>query len=240
MRHFNDGDIDPKEQQLFHYKDKAEHFYDMLRNGIWARFCEEDFTWLFGTTTFIAFPVVCFCDIPLVANACHRDTYGRYSISISKSLAGVLDIKPIWYLQQGTTITNHLVSRVTNGARPSLDSIGVELRPLLPFLKATIGCQAARNTQVPSTEVIAFEEEMEWRHTPSALMDYWVIRESEGFVKQNDEINNRSTNMRLKLKPDQIANVIVPNADDLIKVKREFPDLRGKARMWSDVSSAVG
>jgi hypothetical protein len=224
--------LESKEQCLFHYKEEPKHFYDLLRHGIWPRYCEEDFEWLVETPAIIAFPVVCFCDIPLKAAADHRGTYGDFAISISKSLACEFDINPMWYLQQDTTITRHVGSQLKKNALFSPDAIGKEFRPLLPYLKPTIGCQAARNTKEPSTEVKCFEEEMEWRYSPCQLANNWKVGGSSGFVKSDDEIHNLSEPFRLKLKTGQIEKVIVPNAEHLERVKCEFPDLSDKVRTW--------
>jgi hypothetical protein len=178
---------------------------------------------------------VCFCDIPLKAADEHRSTYGNFAVSISKRFADSLDINPMWYLQQGTTITRHVASQLKKGARFSLDAIDKEFRPVLPYLKPTIGCQAARNTKEPSTEVKCFDEEMEWRYSPYQLANNWKVGDSSGFVKPDDEIHNLSEPFRLKLKTGQIENVIVPNAEHLERVKREFPDLSGKVRAWDSL-----
>jgi hypothetical protein len=77
---------------------------------------------------------------------------------------------------------------------------------------------------------------MEWRYSPQELTKYWRVGDSFGFVKSDDQIHNLSNAFRLKLKADEIEEVIVPNAEHLKKVKREFPDLRGKVRIWEDVS----
>ena len=228
--------IEPKEQCLFHYKEEEDFFYDILRKReIWPRYCEEDFTELIGNPTVIAFPMVCFCDIPLKAASDHRGTYGEFAISIPKYLAGDFDINPIWYLQEGTTITRHVMSELKKNARFSLDAISNEFRPLLPYLKSTIGCQAARNTKEPNTVVKSFEEEMEWRYSPCQLANNWKVGDSSGFVKPNDEIHNLSEPFRLKLKTNQIEDVIVPNVEHLEKVKREFPDLCNKVRTWDNL-----
>jgi len=146
-KHINIEAPGPKEQCLFHYKENPEYFFDMLCSGIWPRFCEEDFTWLVGTPFFVAFPVVCFCDIPLEAAADHRDTYGHYAISISKCFAESFDINPMWYLQEKTKIMEHVASQIKKGSRFELDKVDPTWRTLLPFLKPTIGFQNDREKQ---------------------------------------------------------------------------------------------
>ncbi len=69
----------------------------------------------------------------------------------------------------------------------------------------------------------------------SQLANNWKVGDSNGFVKSDDEIHNLSEPFRLKLKTNQIENVIVPNTEHLENVKREFPDLSDKVRTWDDL-----
>ncbi|HWB03324.1 MAG TPA: abortive infection system antitoxin AbiGi family protein [Verrucomicrobiales bacterium] len=92
---------EPKDHRLFHYTSRIEYLRDMLTNGLWPRYCVEEFQWLLGDFTCMAFPVICFCDIPLPAASAHRDRYGSYALAIPKDGASDYDINPVWYIQEG-------------------------------------------------------------------------------------------------------------------------------------------
>src|ERR1035437_5621049 len=162
----------PKEYRLFHYTSKFLYLQSMLKHGIWPRYCIEEFDWLLGGSICIAFPVACFCDIPLSSAGSHKARYGPYAVAFSKDYAGGLDINPMWYLQEDARIVEHLRKVCDATPRITLDTIPDSVKPMLPFMKSTIGGQPDRSGE---NEIMVFEEELEWRHTPSTLMNTWKM-----------------------------------------------------------------
>jgi len=162
---------EPKEHRLFHYTRKPEHLEDMIRNGLWPRYCEEDFAWLVGYSVTLAFPMICFCDIPLDAAEAHRIRYGDYALGFSKHWVKKLDINPLWYVHQESNIGKRLAASLAMKPRFDLAKLdGNPMRDLLPFIKPVSGSQPDRSANRDGAfEALAFEDEMEWRHTPSAL-----------------------------------------------------------------------
>lgn len=230
---------EPREHRLFHYTRKPEHLKDMLRNGLWPRFCAEHFGWLLGKELFIAFPALCFCDIPLDATATHRDRYGSYAIGFSKDLAAQFDITPLWYVQEGTSLAKHLAGALKSGVRFDLNADGVApIRPLLPFLKPTIGFQLDRTaTKRKTDEIFGCDEEMEWRHTPAALHHTWAVSDDREFV--TEMLHELSKGHRMKIPLESIECVFVadkPAVEDLLK---EFPPLTGKVFAWEGAGKAM-
>lgn len=222
---------DPKEHRLFHYTAKIEHLRDMLINGLWPRFCVEEFEWLLGNFTCMAFPVVCFCDIPIPAALAHRERYGHYAVAIHKDLAGDDDINPVWYIQQRSSIERHLQDQLRHPVRVTLDTIPSQLKPILPFLKSTIGAQPDRQAAGSGAiEMLQFEEELEWRHSPLGLINKWKFGYSPVIVEAAH--HNDSDGHRLKLKHDDIESVYVPSQSEADALTAEFRTLSGKIRTW--------
>lgn len=223
---------EPKEHRLFHYTAKIEHLRDMLTNGLWPRYCVEEFEWLLGTPTYMAFPVVCFCDIPIPAASCHRERYGKYAIVIPKDSASNHDINPVWYIQERSSVENHLATLLKHQVRVTLDTIPAEIKPLLPFLKSTIGAQPDRQATHPGTsEVLAFEEELEWRHSPASLMSTWKFGYTRNIV--TNAHHQDSLGHRLKLNHNDIESVFVPNQAELESLAAVFPVLSDKIKLWT-------
>ncbi len=224
---------EPKEHRLFHYTRKPEHLEDMIQNGLWPRYCEEDFEWLIGQRQTLAFPLVCFCDIPLDAARAHRVRYGDYALGFSKDLINKLDINPIWYVHEDSSIGKRLAARLAMEPRFDLAKLdGFFVRDLLPFVKSTNGTQLDRAAIREGTfEAFAFEEEMEWRHTPAALVNQWFQSGESGFVTEEDH-HALSKEHRLKLPFDDIDCVFVPRHDDARDLSKKFPDLRDKIEIW--------
>lgn len=67
-------------QSLFHYTHEEDLFIKILKEGFKFSYCEEHLP----NKSFVAFPMVCFCDIHLENSINHTETYGKWGIGISK------------------------------------------------------------------------------------------------------------------------------------------------------------
>lgn len=224
---------EPKEHRLFHYTRKPEHLEDMIRNGLWPRYCEEDFQWLVGQPVTLAFPMVCFCDIPLDAAEAHRVRYGDYALGFSKNLVEKFDINPLWYVHEESSIGKRLADILAMKPRFDLTKLdGNFVRDLLPFIKPANGTQLDRAAiREGAFEAFAFEEEMEWRHTPSALVNQWFQSGESGFVTE-DKHQALSKMHRLKLDFADIDCVFIPRNYDACDFMQKFPELKKKIEVW--------
>jgi hypothetical protein len=224
---------EPKEHRLFHYTRKPEHLEDMLRNGLWPRYCEEDFEWLLGEKVTLAFPMLCFCDIPLDAAETHRIRYGDYALGFSKNWVGKLDINPVWYVHAESSVGKHLSNSLRMKPRFALAQLkGHPLCGVLAFVKPTVGFQGDRAAIREGTiEVFDCDEEMEWRHTPASLADQWFQSDDRGFVTE-DQHHALSNKHRLKLQFEEIDCVLVPRYDDARDFVKKFPELKEKIQVW--------
>lgn len=223
---------EPKDHRLFHYTRSLGYLEDMLQNGIWPRYCEEDFEWLFHRRVTLAFPMACFCDIPLDAAITHRGRYGNYAIGFNKSRIGDLDINPVWYVHEESGIAKHLSTSLISNSRFNLSSIeNHPLRATLAFLKPTIAFQKDRSvTYTDTVEIFAADEEMEWRHTPAALSNTWLASTRRGFVSETEHALSNAH--RLKLSFDQVDCVIVPCSYEAAALGDKFPSLKEKVIAW--------
>lgn len=224
-------EAEPKEHRLFHYTSQFQYLQDMIGNGIWPRFCVEEFDWLLDHFTCMAFPVACFCDIPLPAAKRHRGRYGDYAIAFPKQYASDYDINPVWYIQEGTSVEAHLRNAVVHRVRVTLDTIPPLIKPLLPFLKSAIGAQPDRGATRPGTlEILPFEEELEWRYTPPALIDAWKFGYDRDIVEALD--NEISKGLRVHIHPDHLDSVYVTSGAEHDELLYNFPFLNGKVVVW--------
>lgn len=221
-----------KEPSLFHYTRQFSYLQEMLRGGIWPRYCIEEFNWLFGGNICIAFPMVCFCDIPINNASEHRNRYGSYSVSINKSLAGCLDINPVWYLQDGTELVDRLQKLGISRPRTTLETIPHILKTMLPYLKSTIGAQPNRGISgQTSADVLAFEEEMEWRFSPLSLAGTWTLGYGRDSLEPLD--HEQSLSHRIILDQVVIDQVFVTTEAEREQLEQEFRWLAGRVVVWS-------
>ena len=77
--------MEPKSDNLFHFTKTLDILKSILKNRIYPRFCLEDIEWCgLSPDKFLAFPMSCFCDIPLSRLSEHTDFYGNYGIGLTK------------------------------------------------------------------------------------------------------------------------------------------------------------
>ncbi len=98
----------PRSSTLFHFTKHESSFFSILKNGFWAKYCLEDIQWQNGGVDFVAFPMVCFCDIPLGRISEHVDFYGSYGIGLTKEWAKKNNLNPVAYLSSGSHLINSI------------------------------------------------------------------------------------------------------------------------------------
>jgi hypothetical protein len=220
----------PRDYRLFHCTDSLGLRGILRDHGFWPKFLAENFTWMWHRPAFIAFPVVCFCDIPMRALSKHRARYGQYMLAMSKMWSLGRDINPVWYVQPGSSVYCHFGQVVQNPPGFTLSTIPDSVKPLPPFLKLTAGDQADRSRRHPGQcELLAFEEEMEWRHTPRCLMDRWIFGRDRSIGDAAD--HELSKPFLLQLDHKDIDSIYVPTKADREGVIAEFSALSGKVEV---------
>ncbi|MBW6491488.1 MAG: hypothetical protein K0B15_09890 [Lentimicrobium sp.] len=85
-------------QTLFHFTE-YEHLQKILQTkAFYPRFCFESF--INQDDFVVAFPMSCFCDIPLSQISTHAESYHNNGIGLSKSWGINRGINPVFYLQK--------------------------------------------------------------------------------------------------------------------------------------------
>lgn len=90
---------------LFHFTDTAEKLFSILRYEFKPTYCLERIVFSEDIVEEVAFPMVCFCDIPLSQVKNHIETYGYYGIGMSKEWAERNKLNPILYLKQNSFVS---------------------------------------------------------------------------------------------------------------------------------------
>lgn len=92
--------MDPRSHTLFHFTKSSKVLKLILKNGFWPRYCLEDVSWMgmdAEDAEYVAFPAVCFCDIPLSRIDEHVAFYGAFGIGLRKEWAVINNLNPILY-----------------------------------------------------------------------------------------------------------------------------------------------
>ena len=154
----------PKSHTLFHFTKNIEFLKDILVNGFWPRYCLEDSGWYGGEGFNVAYPMVCFCDIPLSRVGDHVGFYGDYGIGVTREWAQTNELSPVLYISQNTPVHSSLSSllignRTGTGYYHNSNS---DVNRLMANVKPLQGTMRLGDGIV----VKEFYQESEWRAVP--------------------------------------------------------------------------
>lgn len=110
---------------LFHFTNKLENLIGILTNNFYPRYSLEDHSGFYTmymqkrmSQNEMAFPIVCFCDIPLSNIRSHVSVYGKYAIGLSKDWGIKKRINPVMYVLSNSIpvgIIRHSLPAISKG-----------------------------------------------------------------------------------------------------------------------------
>lgn len=193
---------------------------NILTSGFWPRYCLEDLSWYIHNVDYVAFPMVCFCDIPLSRIREHVDFYGEYGIGVTKEWALANMLNPVSYLSNtsnyGAAVNNLFKNVDMSGGTAYYENSGYDLNLMLSHFKPLNG------KMIISGEIIEkeFYQENEWRFVPRCMeIQPWLHK--DGFLDQgNLDGCNEQTKERhsLKLSPKDIRYIFVKQDSNIPEI----------------------
>lgn len=193
----------PKSDNLFHFTKSLAVLKLILKNGIKPRYCLEDVEWHGGDDKHLAFPIACFCDIPLSRISDHTDFYGYYGVGLTKAWGQKNGLNPVVYSPADGQIQK-LASSLLNDTSPNSTDHAYKLWSLF---KPTIGKMVIAG-QVVEKE---FYQESEWRYVPPGINVIGQDKFDEEKEKKNQDIENHS----LQFSPSDIRYIFVKDDSDI-------------------------
>lgn len=238
-----------KSNSLFHFTPKEGYLLDILENGFWPRYCSEDIEWLipkdfknelekqeednFWETltkelikyniSSIAYPMSCFCDIPLSKITAHTDFYGGFGLGMTKEWGIRKRLNPIFYLSDNSIIPNLIQSFLLKTAPIDFwKSIQSEktnqntIIQLMKFLKPLRGKMKVNGKEVTKN----FDEECEWRYAPASDENNLFPNFLPNFLANNNEELQDSNIVTKKVaslnfEPSDIKYIFVPEDSNI-------------------------
>ena len=209
----------PKSHTLFHFTKNIEFLKDILKNGFWPRYCQEDVKWYSGNEIQCAYPIVCFCDIPLSRVDEHVNFYGDFGIGVTKDWAKANGLSPVIYLNEGTSqhlaLKNLFTKNLTG--KPFYQNAGDDINNILSHIKPIEG-KMLIGGQFISKE---FHQENEWRF---AVNGRFSELKAKPFLYEKDFLNDNLKNSEnskskkfysLKISPSDIKYLFVKSDSDI-------------------------
>jgi hypothetical protein len=208
----------PRSSTLFHFTKSEDILFDILEYGFWPRYCLEDIQWQNIGIDFVAFPMVCFCDIPLARISEHVGFYGSYGIGLSRSWAEKNNLNPLLYVSSGSGLNraiNNIFARTLELSTKD-DNPADDARFIVAHSKPTTGQIIIDGKGVEKE----FYQESEWRYVPSheEIANY-IVRDFHEDATYLEEQHTRTKKFAsLKFLPSDVAYIFVPRDSDIPNV----------------------
>lgn len=192
----------------------------MLRDGFWPRYCLEDVAWLgYDAYDYIAYPMVCFCEIPLSRITEHVAFYGEFGLGLTREWAETNGLNPVLYIAGSNQVAEAFREVSNHAGHLPDDKINAAFntaRYLLAHAKPTSGKVLINGEPVEKV----FYQESEWRYVPRLpeFPDYLSRSDFQISAKLNEKNNLTKCHAMLKYNPRDIRYIFVKSDSDIPEV----------------------
>ncbi|MBD1571606.1 MULTISPECIES: abortive infection system antitoxin AbiGi family protein [Aliivibrio] len=208
----------PKSHTLFHFTNNKETLKLIFKNGFWPRYCLEDIRWVNQeNAAYMAFPMVCFCDIPLSRISEHVAFYGNYGLGMTKEWAHANGLNPVLYLASENNLMTEIRSLNSHVNKlQDLEQFEIAkntVRYLYMNIKPSDGNMLVNNQLVEKE----FYQESEWRYVPKheQIQAYLKKAEFDDETKLVDENLKTKEHASLTFTPRDVKYIFVKNDSDI-------------------------
>lgn len=173
----------------------------------------------FENIEYMAFPMVCFCDIPLSRISEHVDFYGSYGIGLTKSWAMKNVLNPVIYVSSESMIKSSLMRLIhlteSMEGQDSAEQLD-NLRLIASHMKPLQGTMHVAGKAVEKE----FYSESEWRFVPLHISvpkyAHKKAVEDDQMLSSLNRLSKQSCMLRFT--PEDIRYIFVKNDKDIPKV----------------------
>ena len=222
---------------LFHFTPCRKNIVGILKNTFYPRYCYEEFDLTDKSKdryTYIgdAFPMVCFCDIPLSQLMSHIETYGRYGFGMTKEWGIRSGLNPVIYYNKNSHMAN-AIDELAQSLKGSSRKVIEELAVVLMYLKPYEGI-LYRGGRVTKKDV-RFYDEHEWRYVPDIRVMHdkklelvlleEIYLQPRKLKAANKKLERDET--RLSFTADDIKYIIIDKESEINEMIRELRVIKG-------------
>ena len=222
---------------FFHFTNSIENLIGILTNTFEPRYCLEKTEYL-TTKSFknieMAYPMVCFCDIPLSKIKKHIGVYGNYGIGLKKSWGYRKNLSPIMYTRKNAR-TSKNIEKMINWSATNLNNVNDEkdlnelkgfVSDFIMFTKPYFGEMFKEGKKIKRR----FYDEREWRWIPKIdRKDTYIHLDKESYFVEDFRANaNRlvAQHYKLNFKPDDINYLIIDNDSEIDNFIENIEDIK--------------
>jgi hypothetical protein len=218
---------------LFHFTDTPEKLFSVLTHEFLPRFSLQEFDFRKGNPTKAAFPMVCFCDIPLSQIGNHIDTYGYYGIGMNKEWGEKNKLNPILYLRKNSRLSDKTTNLFLNVQHeeflmtPLLQKSKREILDLFRYIKPYKGDFYRNGRKIKD---VTFYNEREWRYIPETNNNEPIVLFEQDFKNEltRTDANNQLEQYKLKFEPSDIKYIFLKSENEIGTMIKALKRIKSK------------
>ncbi len=210
---------------LFHFTPSLDNLLSILKNNFYPRYYPEDYS-IFKDGMTIAFPMVCFCDLPFSQIRKHIKIYGSYGLGLSKDWGIRKGMNPLLYLSKDSPLYKEYLTAIPglfNERWSDPDALKIST-----FIKRIRGDFYSKNLMT-TLKNYNFTDEREWRFIPSDLDKRlsFYSSPSESELKSSNTALEKSK-YRLEFEPSDIRYLILNKEDEIYEFLAKLDEIKEK------------
>lgn len=225
--------------ELFHFTKKYDSIKSILNDKFKPFFCVEDFSYIYmgSKNQTLAFPMVCFCDIPLDRIAVHRSTYGDYGIGLTKDWGKLNNLNIVNYSfpeSLKSSSSRILIDYYLKKCIGLDDDLSRGVKNALNILLTTSKPYEGKKFNKQNrgwAEEIRFYNEREWRYIPLINKLKWSVSldefsgNYEAFFKAIEEEQPKIQEQhKLDFTIDDITHIFLKDESEKVKLLKDIRD----------------
>lgn len=210
---------------LFHFSGSIINLKNILSEEAFRpHYVIENYEILFGDQADLkqlAFPMGCFCDIPLSLIRDHICFYGSYGIGLSKEWGFKNGITPVLYFYLHSFLAQRLkriyrnISSITKGQEK--EQWVSDLTNILSFVKPYEGEAKHKNSDQIFNK--RFYDEREWRYVPDlSKTDLRPCLAEDEFSTIYEKNSQLQEMFKLKFYPEDIKYIVVEEDEQILEM----------------------
>lgn len=215
-------------KSIIHYTYNINNIKGIINDSfLRLKYCKESILFDEDDEFEVAFPMVCFCDLPLSSSKEHIAKYGSYGIGFSKSWARRNRLNPVLYLEKGSIIskyisaqTDKILDKIEDKTIPKTEVIDelYKFATMVGFCKNHMG-DLVRKGKKPVPNYV-FYDEREWRYIPSVetLDKAKILLSGSTYDSNKEKFNAKLKGKFLAFNHEDISYIIVKSEDDIAEI----------------------
>jgi hypothetical protein len=225
---------------LFHFT-KYENLVGILTHEFYPRYSVEEHPDSAGNSHKMAFPMVCFCDIPLAHISEHMSTYGEYGLGMTKQWAIANRLNPVLYVEKTSWVSEKL-EHILAGNWESVNALPIKqfleerdsAVALYMHTKPYDGYQERNGVRIRK----CFYDEREWRYVPriSRLDGHELHLTGDNLAPSILEAKNDMLKaQKIGFEPKDIQYIIIGKEAERLQVIESIEAIKSPKYDWSQV-----